>query len=338
MRAGFRGALERGLEERTATLGAAGIEISLRFAGTAMADATLPALAPLTTRGGGESAFVIELWDSASAGVPPPRSPWGPEAAGRLGAVKGYNEGPARTVVDHASRTITVCDLASGYAVVWAHSAAELPGWWQAMPLRRLLGWLLAGPNRHVVHAGAVSVGGRGVLLAGSGGAGKSTLSLTCVEAGMDYVGDDYVLLSSQPCAEAHALYGTAKLDERSLSSVSGLSDEARRQRPSLTDYDKRILDLSVLRPSRLVRSTSVKAIIAPRIADRRQSAMNPISKGAALRALAPSTLFQASDGGPAALRVLSDVVQAVPCYELLLGGDPRQPPELLRSVAAAEP
>jgi hypothetical protein len=45
------------------------------------------------------------------------------------------------------------------------------------------------------VHAGCVSLDGRGVLLMGDSGAGKSTLSFACARAGWGYVADDASLM-----------------------------------------------------------------------------------------------------------------------------------------------
>jgi hypothetical protein len=47
------------------------------------------------------------------------------------------------------------------------------------------------------VHAGFVSLDGRGVLLMGDSGAGKSTLSFACARAGWTYTADDSALLLS---------------------------------------------------------------------------------------------------------------------------------------------
>lgn len=46
------------------------------------------------------------------------------------------------------------------------------------------------------VHAGCVSLDGRGVLLCGDSGAGKSTLSYACARAGWTYTSDDGAFLS----------------------------------------------------------------------------------------------------------------------------------------------
>lgn len=45
------------------------------------------------------------------------------------------------------------------------------------------------------VHAGCVALDGRGVLLCGDSGAGKTTLSYACARAGWDYVADDATFL-----------------------------------------------------------------------------------------------------------------------------------------------
>jgi hypothetical protein len=46
-----------------------------------------------------------------------------------------------------------------------------------------------------IVHAGCVALQGRGVLLCGDPGAGKSTLSYACARSGWTYVGDDAAFL-----------------------------------------------------------------------------------------------------------------------------------------------
>lgn len=337
MRTGFRSALESGLVERRETLATEGTVVRLRFAGSKMAEATLPALAPLVCDQPKAPTFTVELWDSQSAGIAPPRPPWGPHDAGPLGAVRGYNDGGLRTVVDQAARTITLCDLSSRQAVVWAESAAGLPGWWRAMPLRTLLGWLLARPGFHVVHAGAVGMGGRGVLLAGAGGVGKSTLAVMCLEAGMDYLGDDYVLLSSGPSPRAYALYGTAKLDDRSLAAVPSLAECAKREAEPVMAEGKLVLNLSILRSSRLAQAIRVEAIVVPRLESEPTSTVTPIAKSAAVRALAPSTIFQAVGGGAPALRVVGDVARSMPCYELQLGRDMSDAPKLVTSLLTAQ-
>ena len=49
--------------------------------------------------------------------------------------------------------------------------------------------WLLTARRRHIVHAGAVGKNGGGALFAGASGAGKSTVSVACLEGGFDFAG-----------------------------------------------------------------------------------------------------------------------------------------------------
>jgi serine kinase of HPr protein (carbohydrate metabolism regulator) len=45
------------------------------------------------------------------------------------------------------------------------------------------------------IHAGCVAIGGRGVLIAGASGAGKSDLAMRLIDRGAELVADDYVEL-----------------------------------------------------------------------------------------------------------------------------------------------
>jgi serine kinase of HPr protein (carbohydrate metabolism regulator) len=45
------------------------------------------------------------------------------------------------------------------------------------------------------VHASCVAIGGRGVLIAGSSGSGKSDLALRLIDRGATLVSDDYILV-----------------------------------------------------------------------------------------------------------------------------------------------
>jgi HPr serine kinase-like protein len=297
-----------------------------------MAAAALPALAPCVSETERDPTFTVELWDSGSVAIRPPAPPWDNHDGGPLGAVRGHNDDVSKTVVDPGSGTVTTCDLSDQLAVVWAASAAALSSWWRAVPLRFVLGWVLARPGRHMVHAGAVGVNGRGVLIAGRGGAGKSTLAVSCVEAGMEYVGDDYVLLTAGNPPRAHGLYGTARLDRKSLSHVPMLEPTA-----AFNGDRKAVLDLAALRPSRLRRSLPIEAIVVPLFSDSQRSELRRIPGAVPFRALAVSTIFQAPDGGPAAMELIGEVVRSVPSYELKIGHDLGRVPELMRLALAKE-
>ena len=54
---------------------------------------------------------------------------------------------------------------------------------------------MLKRHERYFLHAACLSRGGRAVVIAGTAGAGKSTLALGLARAGLDYLGDDMVFL-----------------------------------------------------------------------------------------------------------------------------------------------
>ena len=74
-------------------------------------------------------------------------------------------------------------------------------------------------PVVQLVHSGAVGIGGQGVLLTGIGGSGQSTTCLLCLEAGLDFAGDDYTAfeLVGGSSARVHSLYSSAKVDPVTL-------------------------------------------------------------------------------------------------------------------------
>jgi serine kinase of HPr protein (carbohydrate metabolism regulator) len=51
--------------------------------------------------------------------------------------------------------------------------------------------------NPVTLHAGCVAIGGRGVLISGASGSGKSDLALRLIDRGAVLVSDDYVLLAA---------------------------------------------------------------------------------------------------------------------------------------------
>jgi hypothetical protein len=87
-------------------------------------------------------------------------------------------------------------------------------GYIRAQPM--LTSWCtwLASTGVAVMHAAAVEIDGRGVLLLGDSGAGKSTLSVAAAVRGAGYLGDDVVALSNRDGVIAvHSLYASAKLN-----------------------------------------------------------------------------------------------------------------------------
>ena len=57
---------------------------------------------------------------------------------------------------------------------------------------------MTAGPSPETVHATCVAIGGRGVLLFGHSGSGKSDLALRLIDRGARLVSDDYTIVTAK--------------------------------------------------------------------------------------------------------------------------------------------
>jgi len=88
------------------------------------------------------------------------------------------------------------CDLQTRFAWCQVSGAVlEDPAWLRWHFLEAMAYFLLCSEDVVTVHAGCVAKNGRGVLLCGSSGSGKSSMAFACVRAGWTYVSDDAMML-----------------------------------------------------------------------------------------------------------------------------------------------
>ena len=307
--------------------------VRLRFAGSALLPSVLSAFEHVQTDGAGEGdpVLTVEMWDGASTGVLPPPFPLRGGDAPVRGETRIYPEAGVSILFhggvqprDGTFEAITIFDERPSVARYFLTAPDSISWYERAAPLRGVLHWGLARPDRLLVHAGAVGIGGTGVLLAGPAGSGKSTTAVASLLAGHDYLGDDYVLVDmagSRPVA--HSLYATAKLTPAATALLPCLPDIYRGHPPH--DAKKHVVDISRLRPNGVCTSTSVAAIVLPRLCPGVATGVRPASATAALLALAPTTVFQAPRHDGAALRPLAELARRVPAYVLDLGGSPEE-------------
>jgi hypothetical protein len=173
-----------------------------------------------------------------------------------------------------------------------------------------------------VIHAALVSKNGEGVLFAGKGGTGKSTAALACLEAGFDYLGDDYIGLdaSEDSIFVGYRLYTATWLMAHHLVRFPRLIPHAiYPQRPA---QEKTLVLLSRMFPRQLSAVASIRALVLPRITSNPSVQIRPASKAEALFALAPSSILLRPGSGPATLNKLARLAEGIPCYWLDLGED----------------
>jgi HPr Serine kinase C-terminal domain len=86
----------------------------------------------------------------------------------------------------------SVCDLRRGFGFAWlTQAAAENRAYLRYYFLEASVLTLLEHSYLTPLHAACVHVGGRGVLLCGQSGAGKSSLAFACARAGWKFLSDD---------------------------------------------------------------------------------------------------------------------------------------------------
>jgi hypothetical protein len=310
-----------------------GRTIQLRFAGDALISSTCPALEHLRTRPTTTPALTIALWDSETTGVRVPtvrRSDIGPQLGPR-GLVLGLTDDKIRTEYIEDYGGLSMLDSETSTGIFWARSAEEIPWYARARPLRTLFHWAFSAERSMLVHAGAVATSAGAALLTGPGGSGKSTTSVACFEAGLDYLGDDDLLLDLEGDPHVYSLYTTAKLAPRTLELIPTLDHTA----ITVEHGDKLVLDLHGRRAERLRRSAPVTAIVLPRVTGGPTFRLRPASGAEALHALAPTSILRLPQRSRAALGTLSDLVRRVPCYRLELGDDISGVPAAIEELIA---
>jgi len=309
-----------GAGEVDQTIDIAGLAVRLRLAGPALAACLLPAFGHRPRADGADENPCIGAWDTESTGVGRPEDPWS-EAASEPAAEVRVRGGEVFWASFRAtSRAATVVDTASRRGLFHVPDPRLLQWHERGAPLRGALHWLLMGPRRRLVHAGAVSRAGRGALIVGSSGSGKSTLALACLRSGLEYLGDDYVVLAGSEGFAVHSLYATAKASPPSLAMLEGFDDDVWIG-PDNPD-SKAVLDLGVRHLDRFRERADVSAILIPRVIRGRAPRVREASASAGLRALAPSTLLQHRGRDAEAIAMIAALARSVPSYTIEVGED----------------
>lgn len=289
----------------------AGLHIRLCFAGDRLRTRLLPALSHRITTARPHDATIL-IYDCASAHVSP-RVPWRAEDVGVRGEVA--LDPSLRISLFAPSGALSYFDTNDNLGIFAVRDAATLPSYERAAPLRTLLHWILETRGCRLAHAAAVE----GALLAGRGGSGKSTTALLCANAGMRFAGDDYVGITANP-AIAHAIYATAKIDANSIAMFPDLALHI-----SASNGEKGVALLSDV-----TTSFPIRVLLLPRVTGGK-SQLRRASGADALRALAPTTVFQLPGNDATTVAWMARLVREVPAYALDLGDDRDAIPALVQ-------
>jgi hypothetical protein len=303
-------------------LALAGKPVRIRFAGARAAEALSPAFAHLVAREDESPALTLHVWDSGTRRA---------EAPEGTGASYHSEQDGVRTLHQPASGVFSVLDAAAETGWFWMPDAHGLPYWDYTAPFRHLLSWWLDAQGLRQVHGGAVGTEDGGVLLVGPGGSGKSTTSLSVLlDERLRYAGDDYVAVGSAPAPAVHSIYCSGKVHQGDLHRLPHLE-------PALADGvrpdEKAVFYVERAFPGRSIAGFPLRAIVVPRVTDRRAARALPGTRAEALAALAPSTIFQLHPPARDALAWMAGLVRRVPTFVLELGSDVETIPAALLRI-----
>jgi hypothetical protein len=301
----------------------AGNPLRLRLAGDALAPLIKPPLEHLVSSSRATPALTICAWDPETTGVHPPACPWNAGDDGDQAKISVSNWDGVEFALFKGSGELNVLDRRRklGFHCV-SRAAAIFSG-----PLLIQLHWWLGELGLHCIHAGAVGFKDGGALLVGKGGSGKSTSALCCLDSNLGYVADDHCLLSAGPAPYVHSLYSSGKLTASQLDQLSFL--DALAESPKGIAADKTVIFLDRRARQKLLPGFPVRMVLVPRIVGGLTTTAVAISPVEALKALAPSTLFQLIGASQKDFHAMAELVKNVPCYRLELGTD-------LRAIAGA--
>ena len=264
------------------------------------------------------TSHAMSVWDGTDPQVSPPSRPWGARGHEPLGVVADYSDIRVRCAFDVHTSSLIVYDREAHRSYTWYPAIQALPTWAKASPVRITLSWLLNQFAMQMVHGAAVSIRGRAVLLAGSGGSGKSTTALVCALAGMGFLGDDYCAIDPAR-STVHMVYRTAKALANTLKMVPRLQqwvvnpDEIMNEKAILF-FDSADLDL--------VNTADLVAILLSRVSPDGRTRIVAASRTDAMRALLPSTIGGLMGGTEFTPRALLRLVQELPSFTIDLGTD----------------
>ncbi|MFN3231290.1 MAG: hypothetical protein ACE363_03905 [Alphaproteobacteria bacterium] len=203
----------------------------------------------------------------------------------------------------------------------------------RARPFHRYFAVWLAVHDIQGIHAGLVSIDGKGLLFVGSGGTGKTTSSISSFLGGIGYLGDDFVGIEELGDGQftGHCLYSSCLVNNDHIKRFPAL--EAVCKPPHHAHEEKSIVYLAPLGPDQIKTQTPVSGIVMPRIMGKGETTFRPARKAEALLRMAPSSIMSLPIVVDGALDRLASLVDAVPCYWLELGTDIDNIPTVVREV-----
>ena len=161
-----------------------------------------------------ENGAGVALWDCEAAAITRPDVPGGADwtAAGEGWRVTSHGQG--RYLCEERPASLLWLDRRKAQLVGCFANASSLGCADRARPLQRVMSELCRALGIQDIHAALVGKDGRGVLLVGAGGRGKTTASLDALHGGLQFLGDDSVAIGEDEANRlcGYSLYASARV------------------------------------------------------------------------------------------------------------------------------
>ncbi len=298
----------------------AGTKVCLCFAGKSMIPVLTLALEHLSIPETDSPDMIINIWDSKSSGIamPPPPCEW--EDFTDRGDIWGFNSKRIKTAFHWSEYSVNVMDIESNTAVYWVKNPATFPYWVQSSPFRTIFHWWMERNNCQLLHAAAVGTNDGAVLITGKGGVGKSTTATICLNAGLYYLADDYVIIRKDPSPKVYSLYSTAKIKMEDISQFPSFKSFIGK---TISDDQEKAVMFLYSRFSNLIKTEMpLTAILTPEIKNQKNTKIEDVDFWPVQRAMSFTTMSQLPGVGSHTHEYICEFSDKLPCYKISLGSD----------------
>jgi hypothetical protein len=223
-------------------------------------------------------------------------------------------------------------DLAAGAVSCWlVQPWRQAPDWAASFVLLAAIE-LLRSRGLYAIHGAGLERGGRGIIMVGVSGAGKTTSCLSLMRAGFGCLSDDHPLLKADGATMSLLPFpGRIAVTEKTADwfpELAAAKDGFRQ------DTRKRSFELASFPCYRVAGPCRPELLIFPRIIDWPESSFEELPKTRALEQLLPQTLLVLDQAlAVRQFQVMAELVKRTDCFLLHFGEDVARLPELVDTL-----